>query len=75
MMEFYGEERAVRHFRKHAIFYLRGLPHSASAKDQVVRLPRACSVLDTLEHYFLSLPDRPTPRDPAVFEKASTARN
>ncbi|MFH1010728.1 MAG: tRNA dihydrouridine synthase DusB [bacterium] len=75
MIEFYGEERAVRHFRKHAIQYLRGLPHSASIKDEVVRLPSARSVLDTLERYFLSLPDRPAPRDPAIFERASIEWN
>ncbi len=70
MIELYVEERAVRHFRKHAIGYLRGLPSSAVVKAKVLRLPEASQVLETLEKYFTALPDKPTPRSGAVFEQA-----
>jgi len=70
MIEFYGEERAVRHFRKHAISYLRGLPHSAAMKSEVVRLTSGTEVLDTLEKYFSLLPDKPTARGSTAFEQA-----
>lgn len=70
MIDLYGEERAVRHFRKHAISYLRGLPHSAAVKREVVRLSEAHQVLDTLESYFSSLPDVPTAQSKAAFDHA-----
>lgn len=70
MIELYGEERAVRRFRKHAIGYLRGLPFSAAIKAQVVRLPTAEQVLKILKKYFLSLPNKPIPRSDIAFEHA-----
>jgi tRNA-dihydrouridine synthase B len=60
MIELFGEERAVRRFRKHAIGYLRDLPNSAVIKNRIVRLPNACDVLSILEEYLFSLPDGPT---------------
>ncbi|MBM3324543.1 MAG: tRNA dihydrouridine synthase DusB [Calditrichaeota bacterium] len=75
MIEFCGEERAVRHFRKHAISYLRGLPHSASVKDEVVRLPSAFRVLHRLESYFLSLPNTSAQGDPNIVERVSWEKN
>ena len=70
MIHLYGEERAVRHFRKHAIGYLRGLPSSAAVKAKVLQLSEASQVLKTLEAYFISLPNKPTARNGKVFAQA-----
>jgi tRNA-dihydrouridine synthase B len=56
MVECFGEECAVRRFRKHAIAYLRELPNSSTVKNKIVSLPRADEVISVLRDYLLSLP-------------------
>jgi tRNA-dihydrouridine synthase B len=73
MSELYGEERAVRQFRKHAIRYLRDLPGSSFVRNEAVRLNSSGAVLETLEKYFLSLSDEPTAGGHGSIQKASIA--
>jgi len=75
MIDLFGEERAVRRFRKHAIGYLRDLPNSAALRNRIIRLPNACDVLSILEEYFFSLPNSSASCGCTQGESASIGRN
>ena len=74
MVEEFGEAAATREMRKHLAWYIKGLPHSASVREQVNRTttPEALTAvlrgyLDTLERQGLSdlAPDpAATPAEP-----------
>ena len=61
-VEQWGEERAVREFRKHLLAYVRGLPRATLFKVGAMKLERAEDVIHALSDYLLSLPDQPFPR-------------
>jgi tRNA-dihydrouridine synthase B len=46
-----GEERAAREMRKHAAWYVRGLPHSAQVREQVNRARSADEMALLLGRY------------------------
>jgi len=48
MVRFYGEERAVRAFRKHAVRYLRGIPGAAHARAALMTCTERDQVLACL---------------------------
>lgn len=61
-IEQWGEERAVREFRKHLLAYVRGLPRATLFKVEAMKLEIADDVIRALGDYLLSLPDQPFSR-------------
>ena len=63
-----GEERAAREMRKHAAWYVKGLPHSAPVREQVNRTRSADEMASLLERYREELArhgsEAPSPRRP-----------
>ncbi|MCS7176683.1 MAG: tRNA dihydrouridine synthase DusB [Candidatus Kapabacteria bacterium] len=53
-----GEERAIRDFRIFYAGYLRGLPHSAAVRNELMRLTTYAAVEDTLLTYAERLAER-----------------
>jgi tRNA-dihydrouridine synthase B len=70
MVERVGESRGVKEFRKHLLAYVRGLQNSARFKNEVVQYLTVNEVTDSMNRYFSSLPDVPTPRPESAFEQA-----
>ena len=50
-----GENVAVREMRKHIAWYLHGLPGSARIKSKLLILPTRDAVFELLEPYLLSM--------------------
>jgi nifR3 family TIM-barrel protein len=51
MLDFYGPERGLIHFRKHVVKYLRGLPNAAALKDQLLRCTSRADFIAACQAY------------------------
>jgi len=54
-VQYKGEERGVREFRKHYTGYLRGMPHAAKLRGELMNLREHAPVEDLLRHFQQSL--------------------
>ncbi len=54
-VEFKGERKGVIEFRKHYSGYLRGLPHAAKVRHELMQHTELAPIVDRIERYALSL--------------------
>ena len=63
MVDFYGDDKGTREFRKHLVKYLHGIPHNNVIKQQCLELMTSGEVLGVLKDYHARLD---TPKVQAV---------
>jgi tRNA-dihydrouridine synthase B len=69
LVESAGPEIAAREMRKHVAWYIKGLPHSASVREQVNRTRSVEEMAGLLSSYLLDLERH----GPGIFAAAETA--